>query len=213
MRCRHYRCFIWSRFLLLTACLVVSAGNAMSQTSQLPAPQLHELQMLAARAANAYRSGRLQTAISLSTVVVEGARLRFGDGHLRYAQALSNLALFQDLSGALPQAEQNYRHAIRIVEALDGKHPEQLAEFKNNLAAVVLQNCHIEEARRLYAESLKLTIAVYGGDHREAHMVRANIRKLDAYIDFPSAKTFSVKSARQTSHASGIKGLLSSCAS
>jgi len=198
----------WAGAILLLACMLLPSQNALGQV-----PQLHELQMLSARAAYAYRSGRLKTALSLSTVVAEGTRLRFGDNHLKYAQALNNLALFQDLAGALPEAEQNYRRAIHIVQALGGSHLEQLAELKNNLAAVVLQNCHLKEARQLYIESLKLTTSVYGASHSDVYMVRANLNELDRYMTASATATFVAPATKPVAHTTGLALMLRSCVS
>ena len=207
---RYKSCYfsVWSKLCILLALTAFPTAEAMSQ-----APQAHQLQILTAKAAEEYRLGRLKEALALTRSVAEGAKQQFGQNHLRYAQALNNLALFQDLTGALSKAEKNYRQAIEIVLALGGNHSKHLAEFKNNLATVVLQQCQINAARDLFAEGLELTVAVYGMNHRETEFVRANIRKLDSYLTGAPAKTVSSFSSNRAPSTSSINRLLESCLS
>lgn len=140
-----------------------------------------QLQSLTAAAQTAYNSGDLAGALRLANRVADEAGRRFGANDLRTAQALNNLALFQDLSGALDAAGANYRRAISILDALPERHAPLLADLKNNLAAVVLQQCRMAEARGLYADALKLTEARFGSYHPETDIVRANVERLDRF--------------------------------
>ncbi len=142
---------------------------------------LLDLQRLTAEARNAYATGNVVGALTLSQRIAETTGRRFGTAHIRYAQALNNLALFQDLNGALAAAAANYQLAITIVEAAPDGERRLLADLKNNLAAVVLQQCRMREARGLYADALKLTEANFGAYHPETELVRANVDGLDQF--------------------------------
>lgn len=149
---------------------------------------LRQLQALTRQAQGEYRAGNLDAALVVSRRAVDGARLQFGENHIHTAQALNNLALFQDLGGALADAAGNYRKAIAIVEANADDNGTFLADLKNNLAAVVLQQCRLAEARGLYADALSLTEARYGSYHRETELVRANVEQLDRFVAGQASK-------------------------
>jgi len=149
---------------------------------------LRHLQSLTSEARAAYRSGDLANALALSRRIAEAAGQHFGEDDLRTAQALNNLALFQDLAGALEAAGRNYRKAIAILDALPERHPPLLADLKNNLAAVVLQQCRMREARGLYADALKLTEAQFRAYHPETAHVRANVERLDRFAAGEASK-------------------------
>lgn len=140
-----------------------------------------DLQSLTLEAREAYRSGNLIGALTLSQRIAAVTGRQFGETHIRYAQALNNVALFQDLNGALAEASTNYRRAIGIVQAQVERHDALLADLKNNLAAVVLQQCRMGEARGLYADALKLAEANFGSYHPETELVRANVDRLDRF--------------------------------
>ena len=168
----------------LFLCLVLSPALAVSGQST----DLGQLQTLTREAQSEYRAGNLEAAVVVSRRAVDGARLQFGENHIHTAQALNNLALFQDLGGALAEAAGNYRKAIAIVEANTDNNGTFLADLKNNLAAVVLQQCRLAEARGLYADALSLTEARYGSYHRETELVRANVEQLDRFVAGQASK-------------------------
>lgn len=167
-------------FGLLFLLLSILPANA-----DKPAPRLEELQVLTQKTIYEYQAGRIAAAQAISKKVALGTRSRFGSEHLKYAQALNNWALFQGLNNELSEAEKNFHTAIRIVEKLDGDHSGQLAELKNNLARISLQNCKIGEAQALYSDALRLYLASHGSDHAETRMAQTNLDGLNQYLGNP----------------------------
>ena len=166
-----------ARVGLLISLLMAPAAPVLGQYADLD-----NYQRLTLQARNAYRSGDLVGALAISQRITDETARQYGAAHLRHAQALNNLALFQDLNGALGEAATNYQRAIAIVEAMAEQHRPLLADLKNNLAAVVLQQCRLAEARGLYADALSLTEARYGSYHRETELIRANVERLDRFV-------------------------------
>lgn len=161
---------------LVVGLLMAPAAPVFGQTAD---PDNYQRLTLQAR--NAYRAGDLRGALAISQRVADATARQYGTAHVRHAQALNNLALFQDLNGALAAAAANYQLAITITEAAQDADRRLLADLKNNLAAVVLQQCRMREARGLYADALKLTEANFGAYHPETEFVRANVDGLDRF--------------------------------
>ncbi len=166
------------RGLILVPSLTLSGQSA----------NLGQLQALTRQAQWEYRAGNLKAVLVVSRRALDGARLQFGENHIHTAQALNNLTLFQDLGGTLAEAAGNYRKAIAIVEANADDKRTFLADLKNNLAAVVLQQCRLAEARGLYADALSLTEARYGSYHHETELIRANVERLDRFVAGQASK-------------------------
>jgi len=195
-------------FLLLFYLIfgAVSLANANAPNS------LH-LQSLTAQAVAEYKAGNLESALAIAQNVTRLAKLRFGERHIRYVQALNNLALLQDLSGSFGEAEDTYRIAINIVAGFRGNHDVELAELKNNLAAVVLQQCRVRQAQKLYRDALALTEAAYGRDHKEVAWVRANIQRLERYTKKADLTNASILSHTQNMDSEKISHIFRYCTS
>ncbi len=176
------------------ACLVVAASTALSPAAansvsyEAHTPQLMKIQALTDRAMRHYRGGDIKAAVDAFEAVVATARQHFGTKHLKFTQALNNLALIYDAAGEPERSEHLYRQAIAIVQpqAQTDAQSIHLADLQNNLAAVVLQQCRFADARTLYKRALVLSEETRGPSHNDTAMVRRNVARLDRYLGAPS---------------------------
>ncbi|MGI9477671.1 MAG: tetratricopeptide repeat protein [Hyphomicrobiaceae bacterium] len=182
----------WLAGLLACAALICTlalpgAATAQSARYEVPSAPLAEVETLTARAMRLYRSGDTHAAVRAFEAASATAEKHFGGKDPKFVQSLNNLALIYDLSGALDRAEMVYLRAIAIVEGQRAAALAQLANLRNNLAAVVLQQCRVGDARALYKQAVDLSEKSLGGQHFDTRMMRKNVSQLDRYLGATAA--------------------------
>ena len=125
MRRSHY--FESRRPSLAVSCLatvlLLTGGRCFAE-----APR--SVQAMTAEVIRLHRDGKLEPAISLATLVAGRVEAALGRGHIRFAQALNNLAILYDDASRPTESEKLYLRAISIVEAQPKPVAFQLVELK-----------------------------------------------------------------------------------
>ena len=199
---------------LVIAASITFAGSlvATASQSQLRNQLLASLRADTAEAMRLHQSGDHKAAIQAFEKIAATVKARLGASTAIAAQALNNLALAYDVSGALTDAARTYREALDIVEQAAPRHSVQRAEISNNLAAVILQQCRLDDAQKLYRQALVLSETALGAHHQDTLMVRSNVERLDRYLGV--AETGSPRAGTpQHAMADTISPLLSRCTS
>lgn len=129
--------------------------------------------------------GRFKSAIALAQTVVARTKETDGLRHFRYADALNNLAILYDLDGRPIESEKIYLEALQILETQPWPVSAKTIGVKNNLAAVLLQQCRLREARRLFEEALADNVRAFGDYHPDSLRVRENLVGLNSLLGAP----------------------------
>lgn len=164
-----------SLFLILSTMLATYGARA--QTTDLA-----QLQALASKAAQLQFAGKNDEAITVAVDIVEQARERFGTKHIVLVRALSNLALLHDMGRRFSEAEQHYKEALAIMEIQSQPDKILVADLKNNLAAVSIQQCKLNEATQLYRHALDLYQQARGDTHPDTLMVKQNVKRIEKLV-------------------------------
>lgn len=164
-----------SLFLILSTMLATYGARA--QTTDLA-----QLQALASKAAQLQFAGKNDEAITVAVDIVEQARERFGTKHIVLVRALSNLALLHDMGRRFSEAEQHYKEALAIMEIQSQPDKILVADLKNNLAAVSIQQCKVNEATQLYRQALDLYQQARGDTHPDTLMVKQNVKRIEKLV-------------------------------
>jgi tetratricopeptide (TPR) repeat protein len=146
--------------------------------SQSFAEAPRSVQAMTAEVIRLHRDGKLKPAISLATLIADRVETELGSQHIRFAQALNNLAVLYDDTNRPIESERLYLRAISIVEAQSKRFAFQLVELKNNLGAVLLKQCRINDSKKQFEEALDLSRNVLGDYHRTSAMIRTNLRQI-----------------------------------
>jgi len=140
-----------------------------------------------------HRDGKLEPAISLATLVADRVEAALGSGHIRFAQALNNLAILYDDASRPTESEKLYLRAISIVEAQPKPVAFQLVELKNNLGAVLLKQCRLNDSKKQFEEALELSRAALGDYHRTSVMIRVNLSQIAIAEGRSERKTYDAR--------------------
>jgi tetratricopeptide (TPR) repeat protein len=202
-------------FLSTSIVVILPAASRAQTVSYETRPQgLEEVERLTTTAMRLIKSGNQKAALIAFQSAATKARLHLGPTDYRYIQSLNNLALAYETSGSLNRSERIYRQAIAIAEAQPKLHAGQLPSLHNNLAAVLLQQCRITDARALYQRALVLSEKSLGAQHTDTIMVRYNVERLDRYLSAPQPTRASIVQTNLGSRSSdGIGSLLQRCVS
>lgn len=205
---------ILAAMCVLMSPIVLSTTASAQPVSYETRPEgLQQVEVLTAKAMRLFKSGDTDSALAAFQSAEKKARLHLGTKDRRYVKSLSNLALIYELTGSLTRSEEIYRKAILLTKANLAAIDPQLASLQNNLAAVVLQQCRVTDAHKLYRHALNLSVKSLGSNHRDTAMIRDNVEQLDRYLGAPQASRSDVVNAALGSGSSNISSLLQRCLS
>jgi tetratricopeptide (TPR) repeat protein len=173
MRRFHY--FESRRLSLAVSCM---ATVLLLTGSRCFAEAPRSVQAMTAEVIRLHRDGKLKPAISLAALIADRVETELGRGHIRFAQALNNLAILYDDANRPTESEKLYLRAISIVEAQPIPVVFQLVELKNNLGAVLLKQCRLNDSKKQFEEALELSREALGDYHRTSAMIRVNLRQI-----------------------------------
>jgi tetratricopeptide (TPR) repeat protein len=173
MRRSYYRESHWRG--LAVSCL---ATVLLLTGSRCFAEAPRSVQAMTAEVIRLHRDGKLKPAISLATLIARRVEAELGREHIRFAQALNNLAVLYDDASRPTESEKLYLRAISIVEAQPRQVAFQLVELKNNLGAVLLKLCRLNDTKKQFEEALDLSREALGDYHRTSAMIRVNLRQI-----------------------------------
>jgi len=168
-----------------------------------------------------HRDGKLPSAIALARSIADRVEAKRGHQHIRFAQALNNLAVLYDDANRPVESEKLYLRAIAIIEAQSRPVVFQLVELKNNLGAVLLKQCRLNDSKKQFEEALDLSRDVLGDYHQTSAMIRANLRQIaiaegrhdDRKDTVNSDKLVPFINSNRTANRSPIINLLRGCMS
>jgi len=121
--------------------------------------------LLNAQAAVLTRQGKYAEALGHFQKVLDSRQRKFGDGHIRVALALNNLAIGLSSLGKYDEAQTAHRRALAIKEKVYGAEHPEIANTLQNLGAILHNNDKYDDALDHLRRGLAIQEKVFGEGH------------------------------------------------